>query len=82
MADLKIRVYKGAATDPSTPVQPPVRVLRIAKSLIPGQATRELEEQGIDVEAIIAAAENPEAQGVLAEVQDHEQDQRTVISVE
>ena len=82
MADLSIRVYKGAATDPSTTVKIPVRVLRIAQSLIPGQAKRELEEQGIDVEAIIAAAENPEAHGVLAEVQDHEQDQRTVISVE
>ena len=82
MADLRIQVYQGAATDPSTTVRIPVRVLRIAKSLIPGQAKRELEEQGIDVEALITAAENPEAHGILAEVQDHAKDQRIIISVE
>ena len=82
MAHLKIQVFKGRATEPSTTARIPVRVLRIASSLIPGKAARELEEQGIDVEAIIAAAENPDAHGVLTEVEDHEKDQRIVISVE
>ena len=82
MANLKIQVFKGTASDPSTTVRIPVRALKIASSLIPGKAARELEEQGIDLEAIIQASENPDAHGVLTEVQDHEQDQRIIVSVE
>lgn len=82
MANLKIRVFKGAATDPSTTVSIPVRVLKIASSLIPRKAAAELEAQGIDLDAIIAASEHPDAHGTLAEVEDHEKDQRIIIAVE
>jgi hypothetical protein len=82
MANLKIRVFKGTATEPSTTVSIPVRVLKIASNLIPKKAAAELEEQGIDLDAIIQASENPEAHGTLAEVEDHEKDQRIIIGVE
>jgi hypothetical protein len=82
MAKLKIQVYKGAATEPSTTVSIPVRVLKIASSLMPRQAAAELEAQGIDLDAVIAASEHPDAHGLLAEIEDHQKDQRILISVE
>ena len=82
MADLKIRMFKGAATKPSTTVSIPVGVLRIASSLIPRQAAAELEEQGVDLQAIIRAAEDPETHGILAVVEQHEKNERIVIAVE
>ena len=82
MADLKIRVFKGAATEPTTTVSIPVGVLKIASNLIPPSAAAELEEQGIDLEAIIQAAENPDAHGTLVVVEEHEKDQRIVVAVE
>ncbi len=82
MAKLKIQVFKGAAAEPSTTVSIPVRVLKIASSLMPRQAAAELEAQGIDLDAVVAASENPDAHGLLAEIEDHEKDQRILISVE
>lgn len=82
MADLKIRMYKGTATEPSTTVSIPVSVLKIASNLIPRQAAAELEEQGVDLEAIIRAAQDPNAHGTIAVVEQHEKNQRIVIAVE
>ena len=82
MADLKIRMFKGAATDASTTVCFPVGVLKIASSLIPRQAAADLEEQGVDLEAIIRAAEDPNAHGTLAVIEQHEKKERIVIAVE
>lgn len=82
MADLKIRVFKGQATEPSTTVSIPVGVLKIASNLIPPSAAVELRDQGIDIEAIIQAAQDPDAHGTLAVVEEHEKDQRIVIAVE
>ena len=82
MASLRIRIFKGAATEPSTTVSIPVGVLKIASSLIPRQAAAELAEQGVALEAIIRAAEDPDAHGTLAVVEQHEKNERIVIAVE
>jgi hypothetical protein len=82
MADLRIRVFKGAETEPSTTVTIPAGVLKIASSFIPAQAAAELREQGIDLDEIIRASEDPDAHGTLVEVEDHEKDQRIIVSVE
>lgn len=82
MADLKIRVFKGTATEPSTTVSIPVSVLKIASNLMPAQAAAELHENGIDLEAIIRASEDPNAHGTLVVVEQHEKDERIVIAVE
>ena len=79
---MKIRVFKGAATEPSTTVSIPVSVLKIASNLIPPNAAAELQESGIDLEAIIRASENPDAHGTLVEVEKHEKNERIVIAVE
>lgn len=82
MADLKIRVFKGAETEPSTTVSIPVSVLKIASNLVPPSAAAELQESGIDLEAIIQASEDPDAHGTLVEVEQHDKDQRIIIAVE
>lgn len=82
MADLKIRVFKGTATEPSTTVSIPVGVLKVASNLIPPKAAAELQENGIDLDAIIRASENPDAHGTLVVVEEHEKNERIVIAVE
>ena len=82
MADVKIRVFKGGANDPATTVTIPGGVLRIASKLIPRKALGALKEQGIEFEEIVRLSENPEAHGRLVEVEDHEKNEKIVISLE
>ena len=82
MADVKIRVFKGNARDPATTVTIPGGVLKIASKLIPRQALAALKDQGIELEEIVRLSENPEAHGKLVEVEDHEKNERIVISLE
>ena len=82
MADVKIRVFKGDDRDPATTVTIPGGVLRIASKLIPHKAVAALKDQGIEFEEIVRLSENPEAHGTLVEVEDHQKDERVVISLE
>jgi len=82
MANLKIRVFEGRATEAKTTVTIPVGVLKVASRLIPRRAAEELQQEGIDIEEIIRASEEPDAHGTLVEVEQHEKDERIVISVE
>lgn len=82
MADLKIRVYKGGASEPQTTVTIPGGVLKIASSLIPRQAMGALHDKGIDLGEIVKLAGNPEAHGTLVEVEDHKKNERVVIALE
>ena len=82
MADLKIRVFKGGAAEPETSVTIPGGVLKIASRLIPKQATEALQEKGIDLDDIIRLSENPDAHGILVEVEEHKKGERVVIALE
>ncbi len=82
MADVKVRVFKGDQPDPATTVTVPGGVLKIASKLIPNKALAALKEQGIELEEIIRLSENPEAHGKLVEVEDHQKNERVVISLE
>ena len=82
MSDLKVRVYKNDGSQPATTVTVPGTVLRIAANLIPHRATSALRDEGIDLEEIVRLSENPEAKGILVEVEDHEKSERVVIALE
>jgi hypothetical protein len=82
MSDLKIRVFKGAMTEPSTTVTIPGGVLRIATNLVPKRAIAALEEEGINLEEIVRLSESPEARGNLVEVDAHDRNERVVVSLE
>jgi hypothetical protein len=82
MPDLKIRVFKGSGSEPETTVTVPGGVLKIASKLIPKRATDALQEKGIDLDEIIRLSGNPEARGILVEVEEHEKNERIVIALE
>jgi len=82
MADLKIRVFKGAEEDLATTVTIPGGVLKIASNLIPNRAATALKDEGIDLEEIVRLSENPDAHGKLVEIEDHKKNERVVISLE
>lgn len=82
MSDLKIRVFKHPGDAPSTTVTIPGNVLRIASNLIPNRAAAKLAEEGVDLEELVRLSENPEAQGELVHIEDHEKGERVVIALE
>lgn len=82
MADLKIRVFKGNDDEPATTVTIPGGVLRIASKLVPARAVAALDEQGLDLAEIARLSESPEAKGTLVEIEDHQKNERVIISLE
>ena len=82
MADLKIRVFKGDKAVPETTVTIPGGVLNVASKLIPKQAVASLQDKGIDLDELIKLSTNPEVQGTLVEIEEHEKNERVVISLE
>jgi hypothetical protein len=82
MADLKIRVFKGGKAEPETTVTIPGGILKVASKLIPKQAVAALQDKGIDLDELIKLSTNPEIQGTLVEVEEHEKNEKIVISLE
>ena len=82
MADFKVRIYKGSNTEPETTVTIPGAILRIASRLMPHRAASALEEKGVDLEELVKLSDNPQAHGVLVEVEEHKKNERVVISLE
>jgi hypothetical protein len=80
MADLKVRVFKGNDQQPSTTVTIPGGVLKIARNLVPHKAVAALRDQGIDLDEIVRLSEGPDAKGKLVEVEDHDKNERVIIS--
>jgi len=82
MADLKIRVFKVSETQPKTTVTIPGGVLKIASKLIPKKAAAALQDEGIDLDELIKLSQNPEVYGTLVEVEEHNKNEKIVISLE
>ena len=82
MSDLRVRIFKQDGPQPATTVTIPGNVLRIAAKLIPKRASAALLDEGIDLEEIVRLSENPDAKGVLVEVEDHEKNERGVVALE
>jgi hypothetical protein len=82
MADLKVRVFKNGAIQAATTVTIPGGVLKIARNLVPQRAVAALKDQGIDLDELVRLSDAPEAKGRLVEIEDHQKDERVVISLE
>jgi hypothetical protein len=82
MADLKIRVFKGNEQQPETTVTIPGGVLKVASKLIPKKAAAALQDKGIDLDEIVRLSEDPDAHGRLVEIEEHQKNERVVISLE
>jgi len=82
MADLRIQVYKIGNAEPETTVRIPGGVLKFAATIIPKLATDALREKGVDLEEIIRMTSTSGVSGTLVEVEDHQRNERIVISVD
>jgi hypothetical protein len=78
MAKIKIEVFEDRA--PSATITIPVWVVSGAAKLLPKIAGKDLREH-IDVEQIIELTKNPQANGVIMEIEDHKDNERVVISI-
>ncbi|HWE16850.1 MAG TPA: hypothetical protein VG758_06650 [Hyphomicrobiaceae bacterium] len=78
MTKIKIEVFEGGT--PSATITVPLWVVRSAAKLLPKIAGKELREQ-IDVEQIVELTKNPQANGVVMEIEDHKENQRVVVSI-
>lgn len=82
MADLKIRVFKDGDSEPRTTITIPGGLLKTASKLIPKQAMDALQEKGINLGELIKLSDNPDARGVLVEVEDHKKKEKVIIALE
>jgi hypothetical protein len=82
MADIKIRVFKGGEAQPGTTVTIPGNILNVASKLIPKKAAAALQDEGIDLDELIRLSKNPEVKGTLVEIEEHEKNEKIVISLE
>lgn len=82
MSDVKVRVYRGADRHLASTVTIPGGVFRIAANLVPRRAVEALRREGIELDELVSLSERPQPMGVLVEVEDHDKDERIVVSLE
>ena len=82
MTKLCIKKFEKGNEKPLTTVSIPLAVLKIVKSLIPKKAKEQLQKEGIDIQEIIKLSESPDFTGIVLEVDNHEKNEKIVISLE
>ena len=78
MARLKIEVFEDGAR--SATITLPTWLVAGASKMLPKIVGKDLKEH-IDIERIIAAAQEPGASGVVLDIEDHEDEDRILISI-
>lgn len=78
MAKIKIDVFEEGA--PSAAITIPMWVVKGASKLLPKIAGKAMKEH-VDIDQIVALAKDPEANGVLLEIEDHKDKDRVVVSI-
>ena len=82
MKKLCIKKYEQGTEKPLTTVSIPLTVIKIVKSLIPKKAKEQLQKEGIDIQEIIKLSESPDFTGIVLVVDNHEKNEKVVISLE
>ena len=82
MRKLCIKKFKQGNGKPLTTVSIPLAVIKMVKSLIPKKAKEQLEKEGINIQEIIKLSESPDFTGIVLEVDNHEKNEKVVISLE
>ena len=82
MTDLYVRTFLIPSGRPSKTVRVPGGLLRFARKFVPARAVSSLRDEGIDLDELVRLSEQPEARGTLVEIDDHEKNERVVISLE
>ena len=82
MRSIKIREFKIGSDTPEQTVTIPLTIFKIVAKLMPKKALDALQQNDIDIEEIQKAADNPDIQGTILEVEEHTKGVRTIISIE
>ena len=82
MLKLKIRIFKNNDTAPDTSMTVPLAVIKVASKLVPRKAIKVLDDLGIDLDEIIEISKTEEPLGILAEIEEHKKNRKTIISIE
>jgi len=82
MRSIKIREFKIGSNTPEKTVTIPLTIFKIVAKLMPKKALDALQQNDIDIEEIQKAADNPDIQGIILEVEEHTKGVRTIISIE
>jgi len=79
MKELRISIYKGKAPETDVTIVIPFTALKIVNLLAPKKLRDKMDDEGIDLQEIIKAAEVTNTSGKLLEMQD--KDGHIVVSV-
>ena len=82
MAKLKLRIYKENNEKPEKTITIPLGIMSIAMKFVPKKMKKTLEEKGLDLGMLADIAKSGEVQGIIPEIEDHEKNEKTVISIE
>ena len=82
MTKLCIKKFEQGNRKPLTTVSIPLAVVKMVKSLIPKKVKEELQKEGIDIKEIIKLSESPDFTGTVLEVDNHEKNEKVIISLE
>jgi len=82
MVNFKIKIFKADTLEPKTTVTIPATILRVASKAIPKKIATVLQEKGIELKEIVELSKNPEIVGTLVEIEEHEKNEKIVISIE
>jgi hypothetical protein len=78
MAKIRIEVYEDGTR--SATITVPAWVVRGAVRLLPNIAGKSLREHA-DIEQVVELAKDPQANGVIIEIEDHKDNERVLISI-
>ena len=84
-ASLKIRVYRRGNATPEKTITIPRKLVKVGSKfvkLLPKKAVEALSSKGIDIDELVALADDPDTHGTILEVEDHDEGKRIVISFE
>ena len=82
MKKLCIKKFEQKNKKPLTTVSIPIFVIKMVKSLIPKKAKEELQKEGIDIQEIIKLSKSPDFTGTVLEIDNHEKNEKVIISLE
>ena len=82
MPKLKIKVFKADTLEPKTTVTIPTAILKVASKALPKKIASALQEKGIELKEIVELSQNPDIVGTLVEIEEHEKNEKIVISIE
>tara|TARA_Y100000591_G_scaffold224446_1_gene195567 strand:- start:1165 stop:1416 length:252 start_codon:yes stop_codon:yes gene_type:complete len=82
MTKLCIKKFEQGSKKPITTVSIPLAIIKMVKSLIPKKTKEELHKEGIDIKEIIKLSESPNFTGTVLEVDNHQRNEKIIISIE